>query len=164
MTKAVIVVNAGSTSVKFAAYKMGGSLPLLCRGEIDGMQDKPQFAVKDASGKPLGTHAWGATIDHKAALHFAVTWLEANLADAKVAAAGHRVVLGGTRFKAPVLIDEDVLAYLKSLEIMEPSHQPYNVQGARALAEAYPDLPANRPASIPRSTARCRIGADLCPA
>ena len=59
----------------------------------------------------------------------------------KVVAAGHRVVLGGTRFEAPVLIDADVLAYLDSLVVMEPSHQPYNVRGARALAEAFPGLP-----------------------
>ena len=88
---------------------MGGSLTLLCRGQVEGMQDNPQFTVRNASGKPLGTHAWRAAIDHKAALHFIVTWLEANLADAKVTAAGHRIVLGGTRFEAPVLIDQDVL-------------------------------------------------------
>ena len=56
-------------------------------------------------------------------------------------AAGHRVVLGGTRFEAPVRIDSDVLAYLDTLVVMEPSHQPYNVLGARALAEAFPGLP-----------------------
>jgi hypothetical protein len=58
-----------------------------------------------------------------------------------VIAAGHRVVLGGTRFEAPVRIEGDVLAYLDSLVVMEPSHQPYNVLGARALAEAFPGLP-----------------------
>jgi acetate kinase len=56
-------------------------------------------------------------------------------------AAGHRVVLGGTRFEAPVRIESDVLVYLDSLVVMEPSHQPYNVLGARALAEAFPGLP-----------------------
>jgi len=50
-------------------------------------------------------------------------------------------VLGGTRFEAPVRIENDVLAYLDSLVVMEPSHQPYNVLGARALAEAFPGLP-----------------------
>ena len=56
-------------------------------------------------------------------------------------AAVDRVVLGGTRFESPVLIDGDVLAYLDSLVAMEPSHQPYNVRGARAVAEAFPGLP-----------------------
>jgi acetate kinase len=58
--------------------------------------------------------------------------VESNLADQKVVAAGHRVVLGGTRFEAPVRIDNDVLDYLDSLTVMEPSHQPFNVRGARA--------------------------------
>jgi acetate kinase len=145
MTKAIFVVNAGSTSLKFGAYGVdaNGTLPLLCRGQIDNMQGDPHFIAKNAAGKPLDAHEWGEghTIDHKTALHFVITWLEANLGDRKVIAAGHRVVLGGTRFAAPVRIDSDVLAYLDSLVVMEPSHQPYNVRGARALAEALPGLP-----------------------
>ena len=91
----------------------------------------------------MDAHEWGEdhAIDHKTALRFIITWLEANLADTKVVAAGHRVVLGGTRFEAPVRIDGDVLDYLDSLVVMEPSHQPFNVRGARALAEAFPGLP-----------------------
>ena len=144
MSEAIVVVNAGSTSVKFGAYAVDGSkaLPLLCRGQIDSMENSPHFVVTNAAGKPLGAHEWGKdrAIDHKAALHFVITWLEANLGDSKIIAAGHRIVLGGIRFEAPVRIDADVLAYLDSLVVMEPSHQPYNVLGARALAEAFPGL------------------------
>jgi acetate kinase len=145
MTDAIIVINAGSTSLKFGVYSMdaAGSLPLLCRGKIDGMQDDPHFVAKNPAGKPLDVHEWGKShaIDHKTALHFVITWLEANVAGMKVVAAGHRVVLGGTRFKAPVRIERDVLDYLQSLSVMEPSHQTFNVRGARALAEAFPGLP-----------------------
>jgi acetate kinase len=145
MANAIIVVNSGSTSLKFGAYTMDatGPAPLLCRGQIDAMQGDPHFVAKDPAGKPLDTHAWGQghAIDHKTALHFVVTWLEANLAEMKVVAAGHRVVLGGTRFEAPVRIEGDVLDYLDSLAAMEPSHQTFNVRGARALAEAFPGLP-----------------------
>src|SRR5580658_6311105 len=99
MTSAIIVINAGSTSLKFGAYAVdaAGSLPPLCRGQIDGMQDDPHFVVKNAAGKPLDAHEWGEghAIDHRTALHFVITWLEANLAGTKVTAAGHRVVLGG---------------------------------------------------------------------
>ena len=145
VSEAIVVVNAGSTSLKFAAYAVDASrsLPLLCRGQIDSMESDPHFVVKNAAGKQLGVHEWGKdrAIDHKTALHFVITWLEANLGDRKVIAAGHRIVLGGTRFEAPVRIDSDVLDYLDSLVVMEPSHQPYNVLGARALAEAFPGLP-----------------------
>ena len=145
MSEAIVVFNAGSTSLKFGAYAVDatGLLPLLCRGRIDSMHGDPHFVVNDAAGKPLDTHEWGEghAIDHKTALHFVITWLEANLADTKVVAAGHRVVLGGTRFEAPARIEGDVLDYLESLAAMEPSHQVYNVLGARAFAEVFPGLP-----------------------
>ena len=145
VSEAIIVVNAGSTSLKFGAYAVdpSRSLPLLCRGEIDSMERDPHFSVTNAAGKQLGVREWGegSAIDQKTALHFVIIWLEANLGDSKVIAAGHRVVLGGARFEAPVRIEGDVLDYLESLVVMEPSHQPYNVLGARALAEAFPGLP-----------------------
>ena len=145
MGDAILVFNAGSTSVKFGAYGVSksGNLTEISRGEVDGMQTNPRFIAKNAAGKTLGTHEFGAGhgIDHRTALHFVVTWIEKSIAGTKVVGAGHRVVLGGTRFEAPVLIDTDVLAYLHSLVVMEPSHQPYNVRGARALAEAFPGLP-----------------------
>src|SRR6516165_10750321 len=117
-SSAIIVVNAGSTSLKFGAYGVdaAGSLPLLCRGQIDSMERDPHFIAKNAAGKPLDAHEWGEdnVIDHKTALHFIIAWLEDNISDLKVTAAGHRVVLGGTRFKAPVLIEGDILDYLDS--------------------------------------------------
>jgi acetate kinase len=141
MPDAIIVVNAGSTSVKFAVYTMDEALALLCRGKVDGMHDSPQFIAKNESGKSLGSHAWSNAIDHKTALRFVITWLQANLTDVKVAAAGHRIVLGGVRFEAPVRIESRVLDYLDSLAEAEPSHQRYNVEGARTLADAFPGLP-----------------------
>src|SRR5271157_82062 len=145
MSEAIIVFNAGSTSVKFGAYEVAGkgTLTPISHGDVSDMQTDPQFVAKNSAGKQLGAHEFGKgrAIDHRTALHFVVTWLEKNIAKMKVVAAGHRVVLGGTRFEAPVLIDADVLAYLDSLVVMEPSHQPYNVRGARALAEAFPGLP-----------------------
>jgi acetate kinase len=145
MNRAIVVFNAGSTSLKFAAYVVdaAGALSVLCMGRIDSMQGDPHFVVRTATGKPQDAHEWGDghAIDHRTAMHFIITWLETNLADTKVVAAGHRVVLGGTRFETPVRIEGDVLDYLDSLATMEPSHQPFNVRGARAFAEAFPGLP-----------------------
>lgn len=145
MSEAIIVFNAGSTSVKFAAYVLDGQRKLtpISHGEVSEMQTDPQFIAKDAAGKELDAHEFGKghEIDHRTALQFVVTWLEKSIASMKVVAAGHRVVLGGTKFEAPVLIEGDVLDYLDSLVVMEPSHQSYNVLGARALAEAFPGLP-----------------------
>jgi len=144
MTDAVLVINAGSTSLKFAVYGADSSdaLPVLCRGEIEEMQDGARFKVLDAASKALGEHGWGKgqSIDHKTALHFIVTWLEANIPGLKMVAAGHRIVLSGDRFEGPVLIDATVLDYLDGLSAMEPSHQKFNVSGARAIAELFPHL------------------------
>ncbi len=145
MNEVIVVFNAGSTSLKFAAYtlEVGATLSPLRVGRIDSMQRDPHFAVNDGAGKSLDTHEWGDghAIDHAAALQYVIRWLQANLADTKIVAAGHRVLLGGMRFDAPVLIDGDVLDYLDSLATMEPSHQAINVAGARAFAEAFPRLP-----------------------
>jgi acetate kinase len=106
MSDAIAVFNAGSTSLKFAAYALDAieSLPLLCRGGVDSMQVDPHLIANDviandAPGKPLDAYAWGkgAAIDHKAAMQFVIHWLEANLPGAKMIAAGHRVVLGDAR-------------------------------------------------------------------
>ena len=145
MSEAIIVFNAGSTSLKFAAYAVDGPADLtpISHGEVTGMETDPKFTAKNAAGEPLDAHAWGKghAIDHRAAFAFVVAWLKKSVATMTVVGAGHRVVLGGTRFEAPVLINDDVLAYLDSLVIMEPSHQPYNLRGARAMAEAFPGLP-----------------------
>jgi len=144
MTEAIVVVNAGSTSLKCAAYQVDGpaALTLIVHGEVDGMKTDPKFVAKDAAGKKLDAHDWGRgqEIDHRIAFKFVITWLQRAIAGVKVVGVGHRVVLGGTRFEVPVLIDPDVLTYLDGLVVMEPSHQPYNVGGARALAEEFPGL------------------------
>lgn len=153
MKNAVIVLNSGSTSLKFAVYvtewaqkdQQAGSQEgaEVCRGVIDSMQNDPHFVVKDKAGKPLAVHEWGAdvAIGHGEALQYVLGWIDRNMPYVKVAAAGHRIVLGGVRYSGPILIEGDALDYLASLARMEPSHQTYNVAGARALAEVFPGLP-----------------------
>jgi acetate kinase len=143
MTDAVVVINAGSTSLKFAAYgaDAAGSLPLLRRGQVENIEGDPRFLASNEAGAALGEHGWGGPIDHMTALRFVFGWLEDNVAALKVVAAGHRVVHGGERFAGPARIEGDVLDYLDSLSEIEPSHQPANVRCARALAEAFPGVP-----------------------
>ncbi|WP_332117636.1 acetate/propionate family kinase [Azorhizobium caulinodans] len=145
MTDAVLVVNSGSTSLKFAAYAAGADAvpPLLCRGVVDSMTSDPHFIAKAPDGTPIDAHEWGEgqNLGHGRALSFIIQWLEQHEANIKVVAAGHRVVLGGTRFEEPVRITPEVLDYLDGLSAMEPSHQAYNVRGARELSQDFPGLP-----------------------
>jgi acetate kinase len=149
MKQAIIVLNSGSTSLKFGAYSVNSTvepasaLSVLCTGRIESIDANPHFVVKDAAGKPLATRAWGEghAIDHPAALQHVISWLLTYLSGTTIVAAGHRVVLGGARYDAPVRIDKNVLEYLDSLVEMEPSHERFNISGARAVAEAFPEVP-----------------------
>lgn len=140
MIEAILVINAGSTSLKFGVYQADASLTLLCSGEIDSMESHPSFSAKRADGAAMGTNAWTQAIDHRHALAFLVDWLEQHEQQIRITMAGHRVVLGGTRFAGPVLVTEEVLDYLDGLVRMEPSHQPYNVLGARILLQDFSHL------------------------
>ena len=84
MSEAIIVFNAGSTSVKFGAYEVAGkgTLTPISHGEVSDMQTDPQFVAKNSAGKPLDAHEFGKgrAIDHRTALHFVVTWLEKSIA------------------------------------------------------------------------------------
>ncbi|QDQ88378.1 acetate/propionate family kinase [Alcaligenaceae bacterium SJ-26] len=140
MIEAILVVNAGSTSLKFGVYQAGADLPLLCSGGIDSMESHPHFSASSAQGASLGTQDWSQAIDHRQALAFVVDWLEKHEQHIRVTMAGHRVVLGGTRFSGPALVTAEVLDYLDGLVRMEPSHQPYNVLGARVLLQDYSHL------------------------
>jgi acetate kinase len=145
MPEVLLIFNAGSTSLKFAAYRVAASRSLspCVLGSVEAMQAAPCFVVEDGAGQALARHEWeaGHPLDHDEALRFVVAWLQVHLAGATILAAGHRMMIGGTRFDAPVRIDDDVLAYLDALSAIEPSHQPFNVHGARTVAALMPALP-----------------------
>jgi acetate kinase len=145
MNKALVVFNAGSTSLKFGAYQMDapGGLPLICRGGLDGLKTTPAFFARGSAGEPLGSKNWeeGRTFDHREAMAFVMDWLKPHLTKSPLGAVGHRILLGGARYTQPVRINGNVLDYLDSLAAMEPSHQSTDVSGARAMAELFPTLP-----------------------
>ena len=145
MADALLVFNAGSTSLKFAAYDIGDArqLSLNVSGSVDAIQSAPRFVVEDAAGQSLAGHEWPRSqpVDHDEALRHALTWLRGHLANASIVAAGHRMMLGGPRYAGPVRLDVQVLKTLAAQSAMEPSHQPFNVRGARAVAALMPGLP-----------------------
>src|SRR5208283_4178543 len=145
MTKGILVINAGSTSVKFAGYRHDGGeeLSRAARGQIEGIGSHPHFIVKGADDKPLDAHDLEVDVPltQDGALRFIFSWLKAHLKEITFAAAGHRLVLGGVRHDRPVLVDEAILAELDSLCKVEPSHQPYEIAGIRAVAKVEPKIP-----------------------
>lgn len=145
MANGILVINAGSTSVKFAAYRCSGAgLPdLVYRGQVEGIGSQSSFVVKDSKGKPVDANDWEEShaLDPEGALRFVITWLETHQTDLKIAAVGHRVVHGGLGYESPVLVDGTVISELEKLETVEPSHQPFEVDAIKAVARAHPKLP-----------------------
>lgn len=139
----VLVVNAGSSSVKFQVFAIdGNALRRLFRGQVEGIRTRPKLRADDADGKPLIERAYAPeqVPDIAAALRAAGAWLR-DAHSLEPVAVGHRVVHGGPEYHQPVLIDAQVLDRLESYVPLAPLHQPNNLAPIRALLSQYPGLP-----------------------
>ena len=143
MADALIVLNAGSSSLKFSVYVLAGAeLAMHLDGQIEGLMTAPRFVAKDASGNVVSEKTWSTTmLDHGGATAHLLEFLRQDMAQHDVVAIGHRVVHGGTRFERPVVVDEDVLRELETLVPLAPLHQPHNLAPIRAIAAREPTLP-----------------------
>ena len=146
MNKYLLVINAGSSSIKFAIYQKDASSAQLvadAAGQIEGIGGQPVFTVKNATGVVLVERMLpvNEAHNHSGAIIIIRAWLRDYFADGTLLAVGHRVVHGGPYYSAPVLIDANVLAELQTLVPLAPLHQPHNLATIRALLETMPSLP-----------------------
>lgn len=138
----IAVLNAGSSSIKFALYEPGPAGALLFRGQVERIGQAPRLEAKDPAGKILAERHWpDGELDHEAATAAIIALGRELLQGRPVLAFGHRVVHGGTDFSAPALIDDKVLAKLAELVPLAPLHQPHNLAPIRAIVRAAPQLP-----------------------
>lgn len=140
----ILVINAGSSSIKYAAFRQDNAAEplLLGKGQIEGLGTHPRFVGRNERGEVLGQKEWPADgFGHAEGMRFLIDWLNHNEADIHIVAAGHRVVHGGLLYSGPVRISEAVIDDLRQFEPLAPLHQPHNLAAIRALAEAFPDLP-----------------------
>ncbi|KWV60627.1 acetate kinase [Bradyrhizobium macuxiense] len=142
MSDSVLVLNAGSSSVKFGLFDIGSAEPQLqCKGLLDEQEKVPRIVVSDASGKQLFEKrrpAGEANDDGLFADIFA--WIEDHLVGGKLAAVGHRIVHGGREFSRPVAITERTLAALDALTPLAPLHQPRCLAPVRTVQSLQPEL------------------------
>ena len=142
MTDIVLTINAGSSSVKFAAFRLGpDALDLRASGQIEGIGAAAAFSAEIASGERVA-FAFDESrgrVDHEAATRAILDWLNEALRGARVAAVGHRVVHGGPDFAAPLVIDRAGLDVLRRLIPLAPLHQPHNVACIEAALRAFPE-------------------------
>lgn len=146
MPDLILVVNAGSSSLKFEVFEVGGgasSLARVVKGQIDGIGTHPRLVARDAGSKVLVDEKLQAAEvrDLVQALACAQSWLRAKFGNASPVAVGHRVVHGGPNYGVPTLIDDTVIANLERLVPLAPLHQPNNLAPIKALHQRVPDLP-----------------------
>jgi acetate kinase len=145
MSDNVLVLNAGSSSLKFCVYQRPGAgrdWRLEAKGQIEGIGTAPRFVAKDGAGAALDERKLtGEVRDAESALESLSQWLRARYGGSRVVGVGHRVVHGGARHAAPVVVTPRVLEYLRALEPLAPLHQPHSLAAIEAVASRLPDVP-----------------------
>ena len=140
----ILVVNAGSSSVKFQVFRIdaSGEPERLLKGQVDGIGGRAHLRATGADGVVLVDRACsdGTIADVPAALDEVDSWI-GGYRRFSIAAVGHRVVHGGPDYAEPVRVDEAVLARLESYVPLAPLHQPNNLAPIRRFLERRPDLP-----------------------
>ena len=144
MSNAILVLNAGSSSLKFSVFlnRAAAAPQLALRGQIEGILTKPSFSARDASGATLADGDLGAVTQpgYQGGAGFLLDWLEQRLGGTSLVAAGHRVVHGGLAFSEPVRVSAAVLDALDRLVPLAPLHQPHSIAAIRAVAARAPEL------------------------
>ncbi len=153
MRDAILVINAGSSSIKFAVFEAttNGNLPHqpLFSGQIENIgagATLPRLHVKNPRGQTLADRILDdapadAAGQHRHALDCLLGWLDANDEGIHLRAAGHRVVHGGDKYTHPVQVDDTILETLAQLNSLAPLHQPHNLAAIRVIGSLLPDLP-----------------------
>ena len=146
MKDTILVLNAGSSSIKFSlflAQDRAHELELVLRGQIEGLYTAPKFTARDAAGEGIGERKWvdGTRLGHDGAMDHLIGFLREHREHYRLIAVGHRVVHGGMQFSAPVLIDAEALASLERYIPLAPLHQPHNLAPIRIVAERTPQMP-----------------------
>jgi acetate kinase len=141
MAERIAVINAGSSSIKFALFE-GEEEQLLFRGQIENIGVAPKLTAEDPDGKKVVENEWqAAELDHGKATRVILETAIELLGGKHVAGVGHRVVHGGTRFTEPTLVTRNVIASLKELCPLAPLHQPHNLAAIEAIQSAAPHIP-----------------------
>jgi len=140
----ILVVNAGSSSVKFQIFAVDseGRPGRQIRGQVDGIGSQPRLRATDATGEKLTDRVFPIenVRDVPAALKVAGDWLRDERRITPLAV-GHRVVHGGPDYDRPVLVDQSVVTRLERYSALAPLHQPHNLAPIRTLLTNFPDLP-----------------------
>src|SRR5262249_55972740 len=138
-----LVLNAGSSSLKFCVFERPGGEErwhLEARGQIEGVGTAPRLSVKDEHGASMANQDL-AVCDGKEALSALADWLRSKYGGPRGPGGGHRLVHGGARFKGPTIVNAEVMRELYQLVPLAPLHQPHNLAAIEAVFEQLPGVP-----------------------
>jgi acetate kinase len=143
MHEPVLVINAGSSSIKFSVFETDAdrSVSPAAHGEVEGIGTASRLSVTDPQGRSLAERPVVGDDYESAIAAIYDCCVEDIGGQAKFTGVGHRVVHGGARFSQPVLIDAQVVAALEALAPLAPLHQPHHIAAIRAVASAAPEVP-----------------------
>ena len=143
MSQAVLAINAGSSSIKFALYQVqAGTLHPIARGQVEGIGTAPHFIAHDQTGAVAEQRKWpDPAAPHEELLGTLLDFVDHHLGADVLRLVGHRIVHGGDTFDRPVRIDADTMRRMEALTPLAPLHQPHNLSPIRAIAAARPHLP-----------------------
>ena len=142
---AFLVLNAGSSSLKFSAFRQHSSsddLETLLSGQISGIGSIARFEARGSDRRLLAEHTWDDkdSLCRDTLLQYVLRWIRTTLVDDEIVAVGHRVVHGGRKLGKPMRVSPKLLDELDSLIPLAPLHQPHNLAPIRILARSFPDL------------------------
>jgi len=142
MADAILVLNAGSSSLKYSLYTLTADAPVLAQhGQLDGLTTATRFVANAPDGTSLADQSFQRPVGHDEALTVLLGHLRRTPAAENLRAVGHRVVHGGLQFVRPARVDAAVVTQLAKLVPLAPLHQPHNLAPIRALLAQAPQLP-----------------------
>ena len=144
MNDYILILNAGSSSLKFCVYRppKDGNLEMVLKGQIEGIGGAAVLSAKDSNGKTLeAKKPYSKIKDAVDALDALAEWLRAQFKEPRIVGVGHRVVHGGTNYFLPTLVTEEVVNKLRQLIPLAPLHQPYNLAAIDAVSSRLTGVP-----------------------
>ena len=138
----ILVLNAGSSSLKFALFAFEGALTASVRGEIENLETKPRFRARDSDGVALTEKLWApdASIGFDEVLGALLSFVDVHLGEHALLAVGHRVVHGGADHIAPERVTPDGLQAIEAMIPLDPLHMPNNLKPMKAIFATRPKL------------------------
>jgi len=144
MDDCAVVLNAGSSSLKFCVFQRQSAQAwaLAARGQIEGIGTSPHIKVKDGAGAVVADESLDKSVsDAATALDRIARWFRGRYGEARIAGVGHRVVHGGAKFTGPTIVTREIIEQLRELVPLAPLHQPHNLAAIEAVSARLPDVP-----------------------